>query len=114
MATPTTYGTAQTWGLYDVTSFMTLQSDDIAKSDVIAAEVMNETGVVATLRLDDQRDEISLTGVLKPAASIPLPAQTITYGGVNYIIFNVDDAGTNNGFRRVTIKGKKYQGITTA
>ena len=114
MATPTTYGTAQVWGLYDTANFVTLQSDDISKTDIIQAEVMNETGVVATLRLDDQRDELTLVGVLKPSSTIPLPAQLITYAGISYIIVSSDDAGTNNGFRRITIKAKKYQGITTA
>jgi len=114
MATPQTYGNAQVWGLLDTSSFVTLQSDDISTSDAIAVEVMNETGVVATLRMDDQRDEISLTGVLKPTVSLPIPSNTITYAGTSYIITNVENAGTNNGFRRVTIKGKKYQGITTS
>jgi len=74
---------------------------------------MDSTGVVATLRLDDQRDEITLTGVLKPTSSIPLPASTITYNGISYIIISTDDAGTNNGFRKIQIKAKKYQGIST-
>ena len=114
MATPTTYGVANVWGLYGTENFVTLQSDDISKTDIIQAEVMDETGVVQTLRLDDQRDELTLVGVLKPSSTIPLPAQLITYAGISYIIVSSDDAGTNNGFRRITIKAKKYQGITTA
>lgn len=114
MATPQTYGNNQVWGLYDTSSFVTLQSDDISTSDAIVVEVMDETGVVRTVRMDDQRDEINLVGVLKPTVTPPIPSNTITYHGTSYIIMNVDDAGTNNGFRRLTIKGKKYQGITTA
>jgi len=113
MATPQTYGTALTWALYDTNSFVILQSDDIAVSDAIMVEVMNESGVVSTLRMDDQRSEITLTGVLKQGSTPPIPTSILTYAGVSYILQNVTDSGTNNGFRRVTMKGKKYQGITT-
>jgi len=114
MSTPQTYGTDHKWALYDVSSFMTLQSDDISQSDVIVAEVMNEQGQVITVRLDDQRDEITLTGILKPSGTVPTPAQLIPYSGINYIIMNVDNAGVNNTFRKVSIKARKYQYITTA
>jgi hypothetical protein len=112
MSLPTTFGTAHVWGLYDTASFVTLQSDDIATKPAIDVEVMNETGVVITDRLDDLRYETSLSGVLKTGATVPAIGQTLTYNTISYIIKQVDDAGTNNGFRKVTLKLVKYQGIT--
>ena len=65
-----------------------------------------------TDRLDDLRYETSLSGVLKTGATIPAVGQTLSYNSITYIIKQVDDAGTNNGFRKVTLKLVKYQGIT--
>jgi hypothetical protein len=111
MSAPYTYGVAHTYGLYDVSSFVTLQSDDIAKRPALDVEVMDETGRVITDRLDDIRTETSISGVLKASASIPLAGQQLEYDSVNYIIKDVTDSGTNNNFRKVTLKLVKYQEI---
>ena len=111
MSLPTTFGTPHKFALYDTVSFVTLQSDDISTKPALDVEVMDETGVVITDRLDDKRYETSLSGVLKTGATIPDIGQTLTYNSVSYIIKQVDDAGTNNGFRKVTLKLVKYQGI---
>ena len=111
MSAPYTYGTSHTFGLYDTSNFVTLQSDDIAERPALDVEVMDETGRVVTDRLDDIRKETSISGVLKTGASIPSAGQRLTYNTVNYIIKDVTDSGTNNGFRKVTLKLVKYQEI---
>jgi len=111
MSAPYTYGTAHTFGIYDTVAFVTLQSDDIAKRPALDVEVMDETGRVITDRLDDIRTETSISGVLKTGASIPVAGLQLTYDGVQYIIKDVTDSGSNNGFRKVTLKLVKYQEI---
>jgi len=111
MSAPYTYGVAHTYGLYDISGFVTLQSDDIAKRPALDVEVMDETGRVITDRLDDIRIETSISGVLKASASIPLAGQQLTYDEIQYIIKDVTDSGTNNNFRKVTLKLVKYQEI---
>jgi len=111
MATPYTYGIEHKFGLYDVAGFVTLQTDDISKKNALDVEVMDETGRVITDRLDDTRIETSVSGVLKTGGSIPTVGATFTYNSVTYIIKDVGDAGTNNGFRKVTLKLVKYQEI---
>jgi hypothetical protein len=108
---PATFGVAHKFALYDTSDFLTLQSDDISRKPALDVEVMDETGRVITDRLDDLRTETSLSGVLKYGASIPDVGERLTYGGISYIIKDVGDAGTNNGFRKVTLKLVKYQEI---
>ena len=112
MSLPTTFGVSHKYGLYDTVAFVTLQSDDISTKPALDVEVMDENGVVITDRLDDLRYETSLSGVLKTGATVPDVGQTLSYNSITYIIKQVDDAGTNNGFRKVTLKLVKYQGIT--
>lgn len=112
MALPQTFGVGHKFGLYDVSSFVTLQSDDITKKPALDVEVMDETGRVITDRLDDLRIETTISGVLLLSATIPLVGQQLDYNGVNYIIKDVADAGTNNNFRKVTLKLVKYQEIS--
>jgi hypothetical protein len=111
MSLPQTFGVSHVFGLYDTAAFVTLQSDDISKKAALDVEVMDETGRVITDRLDDLRTETSLSGVLKTGETIPSIGQTLTYDAVSYIIKDVGDAGTNNGFRKVTLKLVKYQEI---
>ena len=111
MSLPQTFGVGHKFALYDTVAFVTLQSDDISKKPALDVEVMDETGRVITDRLDDLRTETSLSGVLKLDQSIPAVGQALTYNSVVYIIKDVGDAGTNNGFRKVTLKLVKYQEI---
>jgi hypothetical protein len=111
MSLPTTFGVGHKFGLYDTASFVTLQSDDISQKPALDVEVMDETGRVITDRLDDLRIETSISGVLKESATIPSIGQTLSYNSITYIIKDVGDAGTNNGFRKVTLKLVKYQEI---
>ena len=111
MSLPTTFGVSHKFGLYDTVAFVTLQSDDISQKPALDVEVMDETGRVITDRLDDLRTETSLSGVLLASATIPAIGDNLTYNSITYIIKDVGDAGTNNGFRKVTLKLVKYQEI---
>jgi len=111
MALPQTFGVAHVFGLYDVANFVTLQSDDISQKAALDVEVMDETGRVITDRLDDLRIETSISGILKTEATIPDIGMQFDYDSINYIIKDVSDSGTNNGFRKVTLKLVKYQEI---
>jgi hypothetical protein len=108
---PQTFGVEHVFALYDTASFVTLQSDDISQKPALDVEVMDETGRVITDRLDDLRIETSISGVLKASATIPDVGALLSYDGISYIIKDVGDAGTNNGFRKVTLKLVKYQEI---
>jgi len=108
---PTTFGVSHKFALYGTSDFVTLQSDDISNKAALDVEVMDETGRVITDRLDDLRIELSLSGVLLASGTIPTIGDRLTYNGINGIIKDISDAGTNNGFRKVTIKLVKYQEI---
>ena len=107
-----TYGITHTFGVYSTESFITLQSDDLTQRQALDVEVMDETGRVITNRLDDLRKETTISGVLKASATIPSVGDQLTYNSVQYIIKDVTDNGTNNGFRKVSCKLVKYQTIS--
>lgn len=115
MALPQTYGTPHVFGVYDSGLFITIQTDSISQKPALDVEVMDETGRVVTDRLDDLRKETTISGVLKSSGTIPSAGDQFTYGtgagSVQYIIKDVTDDGTNNGFRKVTLKLVKYQEI---
>ena len=111
MSLPQTFGAGHVFALYDTASFLTLQSDGISTKPALDVEVLDETGRVITDRLDDERIETSISGVLKTGASIPAIGARLTYHAVIYIIKGVSDDGTNNGFRKVSLTLVKYQEI---
>jgi hypothetical protein len=111
MALPQTYGTAHTFGVYSTLAFVTLQSDDIANKLNIDVTVTDEQGRIITDRVDDKQIDVSLSGVLKEGATLPQVGEQITYEAVTYIIKSVDDNGTNSTFRKISVKGVKYQEI---
>ena len=90
---------------------MTVQSDSVSYSFALDVEVADESGRVITDRLDDRRLEITIDGVLLAAGSVPENGEQFSYDGVTYIIKSVDDKGTNKDFRKVSVKGIKYQEI---
>lgn len=108
---PTTFGVAHKFALYGTSDFVTLQSDDISQKSALDVEVTDVTGRVITDRLDDLRIEMSLSGVLLESGAIPAIGDRLEYNSINGIIKDISDAGTNNGFRKVTIKLVKYQEI---
>ena len=109
--TATTYGVTHAYGLNGTLSFATIQTDDISIKKALDVEVMDEYGKVITDRLDDTRTETSVSGVLKVKSTYPTIGEHFTYDSVQYIIKDVTDAGTNNGYRKVSLKLVKYQEI---
>lgn len=104
------YGVAHFYGLYGTVTYATLQSDSLSQSFKIDVEVMDEEGRVITDRLDDLFQEITLDGVLKDGTT-PALGSRFTYLGISWILKSIEDKGTNKDFRKVTIKGVKYQEI---
>lgn len=109
--TATDYGVAHFYGLYDTRTYMTVQSDSITDSFKLDVEVADETGRVITDRLDDRFYEITLEGVILAAGAIPVIGGQFSYHGVQYILKSLENKGTNKDFRKLTVKGVKYQEI---
>jgi hypothetical protein len=105
------FGVAHFFGLRGTVVYMTVQSDDISNTFKLDVEVADEQGKIITDRLDDRFLEVTLDGVLKQAGSLPEIGDNFTWGGVTYILKSIDDKGTNKDFRKVTVKGVKYQEI---
>ena len=105
------YGVALFYGLRDSETYMVVQSDDLSQSFALDVEVADEDGRVITNHLDDRRNEITLDGVLKIADSIPTNGTQFTYSGIQYILKTIDDKGTNKDYRKVSVKGIKYEQI---
>ncbi len=113
MANPIEYGVALFYGLYETeaTTYMLVQSDNFSETLALDVEVAGEVGTVITNHLDDRRMECTLDGVLKAGQETPAIGKTFTYGGATFILKNIDDKGTNKDYRKVTVKGIKYQEI---
>jgi limonene-1,2-epoxide hydrolase len=109
--TAITYGISHAYGLNGTLAFATIQSDDISKKKALDVEIQDEYGVVITDRLDDTRIETSVSGVLKVKSTYPVIGEQFSYDGTQFIIKEVTDAGTNSGFRKVSLKLVKYQNI---
>ena len=106
------YGVAHIYGLYGTVAYLTLQADGLSHSLALDVEVSDENGRVITDRLDDKRIETTFDGVLKSEEDFyALIGGQLTYAGIQYIIKSIDDKGTNKDFRKVSIKGIKYQEI---
>ena len=110
-ATQIDYGVAHFYGLRGTFTYMTVQSDSETDSFALDVEVADESGRVITDRLDDERLEITIEGVLLASDNVPGNGQQFTYGGTQYIMKNIEDKGTNKDFRKVSVKGVKYQEI---
>ena len=104
------FGQALIFGPYDLVVGLVVQSDSWTVRYALDVEVMDESGRVITDRLDDERNEITIEGVIKVADSV-LPGQTLTYGGMQFIIKEVTDRGSNQEYRKLSIRGVKYQEI---
>jgi hypothetical protein len=106
------YGVAHIYGLKGTSTYLTVQSDSVTNSLALDVEITDENGRVITDRLDDKRIETTFDGVLKSETDfVSLIGDQLEYGGVTYIIKSIDDKGTNKDFRKVSIKGIKYQEI---
>jgi len=105
------YGVAHFYGLRGTSTYMTLQSDSISQSFKLDVEVSDVNGRVITDRLDDRFIEFTFEGVLLASDSLPQNGDQFTYGGITFIMKNIEDKGTNKDFRKVSVKAVKYQEI---
>lgn len=105
------FGVTHIFGVKGTVTTLTVQSDDFDHKYALDVEVKDENGVVITDRLDDERIEVSIDGVMKSEGTEDLLGGTFNYGGVTFIVKGVTDRGTNNDYRKVSIKGIKYQQI---
>jgi len=110
MATEKEFGEALVFGLYDTVVGLVVQSDNWTVRFALDVEVMDETGRVITDRLDDERNEITIEGVIKTEDAV-LPGNTLTYGGLTWIVKDVTDRGSNTEYRKLSVKAVKYQEI---
>lgn len=106
------YGVAHIYGLRGNVTYLTVQSDSITNTLALDVEVTDQEGRVITDRLDDKRIETTIDGVLKSEEDFAtVIGAKLTYAGTSYIVKSIDDKGTNKDFRKVSIKGIKYQEI---
>lgn len=110
-AGPNEFGVTHIFGVKGTVTTLTVQSDDFDYNYALDVEVKDENGVVITDRLDDERINISIDGTMKATGTEDLIGGNFTYGGVSFIVKGVTDRGTNSDYRKVTIKGVKYQEI---
>ena len=104
------YGVALIYGVLGSRLDMVVQSDSHTTRYALDVEVMDERGRVITDRLDDHRDEITLEGVVRASGS-PEVGQEMSYGGITYILKEVTDRGSNQEYRKVSVRGVKYEQI---
>lgn len=106
------YGIVHIYGVKGTIAYLTTQGDDLDHSIALDVEVMDEEGRVITNRLDDKRINVSIDGTLKSSTDFTtIIGGTFAYGGTTYICKGVTDRGVNNDYRKVTLKGVKYQEI---
>lgn len=104
------FGEALVFGPLDEVTGVVVQSDSWTVRFGLDVEVMDEAGRVITNRLDDERNEITIEGVIKVLDSVT-PGQKLQYGGTDFIIKEVTDRGSNQEYRKLSIRGVKYQEI---
>lgn len=104
------FGEALVYGLYDTVTGIVVQSDNWTVRYALDIEVQDEEGRVITNRLDDERNEITIEGVIKTEDAV-LPGNRLTYGGLEWIVKDVTDRGSNTEYRKLSIKAVKYQEI---
>ncbi|MFN7341401.1 MAG: hypothetical protein ACK5VI_10015 [Opitutia bacterium] len=106
------YGVVHIFGVKGTVAYLTVQGDDLDHTNALDVEVKDEEGKVITNRLDDKRINVSIDGTLKSSTSFEsIIGAQFTYAGTQYICKGVTDRGTNSDYRKVTLKGVKYQEI---
>lgn len=104
------FGEALVFGPYDVVVGLVVQSDSWTTRFALDVEVMDETGRVITDRLDDERNEITIEGVIKTEDAV-LAGSTLTYKSMTFIVKEVTDRGSNQEYRKLSVRAVKYQEI---
>jgi len=109
----TTYGLSSlTFGVPTKSGYV-VQAFTHTATPALVAEVADESGVRKHVRYDDDTDELTLEAVIQ-GATLPVAGGTFTYDGATYEVLSVERKGSNKDFVRVTIKGKKSEGVSLA
>jgi len=107
----TTYGLQTlTFGVPVVSGYVT-QTYDLGYSAANVVEVFNESGNRAVARYDDLTETLGFDAYIA-GATLPVAGSVFTYGATKYEVLSVDKKGVNKDFTKVSIKGKKSEGIT--
>jgi hypothetical protein len=104
------FGQALIFGPYGDVTGLVVQSDSWTVRFALDVEVMDESGRVITDRLDDERNEITIEGVVKVVDAVEIGDQ-LAYGGMTFIIKEVTDRGSNQEYRKLSVRGVKYEQI---
>jgi hypothetical protein len=108
---------ASTYGLSGLTfgvptkSGYVVQAFTHSATPALVVEIQDETGVRKHVRYDDQTEEITVEAIIQ-GATLPTPGGTFVYDGTTYEILSVEKKGSNKDFVRVSIKGKKSEGVS--
>lgn len=98
-----------TFGVPAITGYV-VQTYGVNRKSKIAT-VENEQGIDVHRRYYDQSEELSFDAVIT-SAQLPDPGDKFTYDGTDYEVQTVDLKGENKGFKKVSIKALKSEGVT--
>ena len=107
------FGTALIFGPLGTVTGLVVQSDSWTVRYALDVEVMDEQGRVITDRLDDKRNEITIEGVIKTEDAVN-PGDVLTYNTYKFIVKEITDRGSNQEYRKLSVRGIKYQEINPA
>lgn len=97
-----------TFGVPSITGYV-VQTYGINRKAKIAT-VEDEQGIDVHRRYYDQSEELSLDAVIT-SALLPHPGDKFTYDGTDYEVQTIDLKGENKGFKKVSIKALKSEGV---
>jgi len=106
-----TYGLQTlTYGVPTLTGYV-IQTYNKNSTNGNVIEVFDETGNRKAVRYDDDTTEISIDAIFA-GATLPTVGATFTYDGATYECTGLEEKGENKGAKKITLKGKKSEGIT--
>jgi len=108
------FGTVHLYGVAGTVTNATVQSFSNNSTHAQEAETMDENGQVIELRLDDVRQEASISLRYQSAYTIAGVGTTLSYDGTTWIIMGVGESETNGDFRTVDYTIREYEYITEA
>ena len=100
--------TGLTFGVPTVTGYVVQTYGVNHKSKI--ATVEDEQGIDVHRRYYDQSQELSFDAVIT-SATLPTPGDKFTYDSTDYEVQTVDIKGENKGFKKVSIKALKSEGV---
>lgn len=99
-----------TFGVPTLTGYV-VQDYSLSKSPNISVEVTDEIGRKVYHRLDDVKQDLSVSAVFNGGTE-PTVGAVLTYNGVKYIVTNVDLKGSNKDVVRYDVKGVTTEYLT--